>query len=179
MGIIGGLDVFFKDQIMYEIACEPNGKCNVDQRSFKAYLSRNMAAAVKLAPYTADILNPMIQASARAAAQQCSGTAGPYGARGNICGLKWTAGAQYDGAFGVGEQMSALEIIQANLGPEVAGPLTNATGGTSKGDASAGSGRSSDPGAPTNVTMADKAGAGILTTIVLVSILYFAYFMVT
>ena len=42
-GIINGTDVFFhKDakDVMFEVACEVNGKCDVDQRSFKAYLCR-------------------------------------------------------------------------------------------------------------------------------------------
>jgi Glycosyl hydrolase family 76. len=105
--------------------------CNVDQRSFKAYLSRWMAATTKVAPFTYDLIAPKLQASALAAAQQCNGAD-------NACGLRWTMGTQYDGSAGVGEQMSALEIFQSNLIDQVVGPVTNKTGGTSQGDSSAG-----------------------------------------
>jgi len=160
---------------MYEVACEPNGKCDVDQRSFKAYLARWMAATTKMAPFTYDAIMAKLQASAQAAALQCSG-----GANGNTCGLQWTMGAQYDGSFGVGEQMSALEVIQSNLISKVAGPVTNNTGGTSQGNPSAGTGGDSNsPGITVDpITTGDKVGAGFLTSLVLVGVLGGAWWMV-
>lgn len=160
---------------MYEVACEKNGKCNIDQRSFKAYLARWMAATTKLAPYTYDKIMPKIQASARAAAAQCNA-----GQDGNQCGLQWTNNGQNDGSFGVGEQMSALEVIQSNLITKVAGPVSNNTGGTSKGDPTAGS-RGDDQamlGQADPITTGDKVGAGFLTTLVLIGILGGAWWMV-
>ena len=158
---------------MLESACETNGKCDVDQRSFKAYLARWLAATTKLCPWTAETIMLRMQTSATAAAQQCSG-----GNAGTTCGLRWTQRAQYDGAAGVGEQMSALEVIQSNLISKVAGPVTNATGGTSKGDYNAGTGGSDNPFAFDSITTGDKAGAGILTTAVLVGILAGAWWMI-
>jgi mannan endo-1,6-alpha-mannosidase len=159
---------------MYEVACEPNGKCNVDQRSFKAYLARWMAATTKMAPYTYDIIMPKLQASAMAAAAVCTG-----GDDGNQCGLRWTESA-FDGSVGVGEQMSALEVIQSNLITKVPGPVTNKTGGTSKGNPSAGTGGDNTPdllhtGA---ITTGDKAGAGFLTVLILVGMVGGAWWMV-
>lgn len=68
--------------------------------------------------------------------------------------------------------MSALSIIQSNLISKVAAPVTADQGGTSKGNPSAGAGSNSnptpaDPLLTRKVTMGDKAGAGILTAVVL------------
>jgi mannan endo-1,6-alpha-mannosidase len=161
-GIITNIDVFFSNSIMTEVACESNGKCDVDQRSFKAYLSRWMAASTKVAPFTSDLLMPYLQASAKGAASSCNA-----GADGNQCGLKWTIGTN-DGSMGVGEQMAALEVIQSNLIASVPGPVTNATGGTSKGNSAAGSNAVVDPVSLNAITGGDKAGAGILTTLILI-----------
>jgi mannan endo-1,6-alpha-mannosidase len=159
---------------MFEVACEPNGECNVDQRSFKGYLARWMAATIKMAPFTYDLIMPKLQASAQAAAAQCSG-----GADGNTCGLQWTQGAKYDGSFGVGEQMSAMEVIQSNLITKVAGPVTNNTGGTSKGNPSAGTGGDNPIAVEaTTITTGDKAGAGFLTVLILVGMVGGAWWMV-
>jgi mannan endo-1,6-alpha-mannosidase len=159
---------------MYEVACEAGGKCNVDQRSFKAYLARWMAATTKMAPFTADIIIPKLKASAQAAAAQC------IGAPGNTCGIRWTQGPTWDGSTGVGEQMSALEVIQSNLITNVSSPVTAKLGGTSKGDPSAGSSGDNpvvdfvlEP-----VTTGDRVGAGFLTLLILVGVIGGAWWMV-
>ncbi|KAF1808758.1 mannan endo-1,6-alpha-mannosidase DCW1 precursor [Eremomyces bilateralis CBS 781.70] len=172
-GIIAGLSVFFEGEIMFEVACEVTGTCNVDQRSFKAYLSRWMAATVKVASWTNELLMPRIRSSAKAAALQCSGA--PDGV---TCGLRWTAGAAYDGEAGVGEQMSALEVIQANLIDKVDGPVTANNGGTSKGDAGAGAEEVVNPRTYNVITTGDKVGAGFLTTILLAGLLGGAWWMI-
>ncbi|KAL9624684.1 MAG: hypothetical protein Q9160_001038 [Pyrenula sp. 1 TL-2023] len=174
-GILQGAGVFFQNDVMYEVACEKNGKCNIDQRSFKAYLARWMAATTKLAPYTYDQIMPKIQASSRAAAAQCNA-----GQDGTQCGLQWTTNGQNDGSFGVGEQMSALEVIQSNLITKVSGPVSNNTGGTSKGDPTAGSQGDDQAmlGQADPITTGDKVGAGFLTTLVLIGILGGAWWMV-
>jgi len=175
-GIINGTSIFFSNDVpnvMYEVACEPNKKCDVDQRSFKAYLARWMAATTKVAPWTHDLIMPKLKASAQAAAKQCSG-----GTDGKTCGLKWTTNGVWDGSYGVGEQMSALEVIQSLLIENVSGPLTNQTGGTSKGNPSAGSHSETSPLTFSSITTGDKVGAGFLTTIILITILGGAWWMV-
>ena len=159
---------------MYEVACEPYGKCNVDQRSFKAYLSRWMAATTKMAPFTYDTVMTKLRASATAAARQCNG-----GTDGVTCGIKWTQ-PTWDGSFGVGEQMSALEVIQTNLISKVTGPVTNQTGGTSKGDPSAGTGGDRDPNTPhtRQIGTGDKVGASFLTAFIMAGVLGGAWWMV-
>lgn len=57
---------------MQEVTCEPSRNCNIDQQTFKAYLSRWMAASVKVAPFTHDKIMPLIAASAEAAAKSVS-----------------------------------------------------------------------------------------------------------
>jgi len=173
---MNGTDVFFHDGVMFEVACETNGKCDVDQRSFKAYLARWMAASTKVAPFLFDQVMARLRPSAAAAALQCSG-----GNNGRTCGLKWTEGAVWDGLSGFGEQMSALEVIQSNLIKQARGPVTNATGGTSLGNPNAGanSGGSDDydagaaaaAAALAAVTIGDKVGAGFVTTALLVGML--------
>jgi mannan endo-1,6-alpha-mannosidase len=131
--------------------------------SEKAFLTRWLAATTKSAPYTYDLIMPKLQTSAKYAAMQCSG-----GANGRMCGLSWSKGATWDGTSGVGQQMAALEVVQSNLIGQSRAPYTTKTGGTSKGDPSAGSHSITNPDLTAPATTGDRAGAGILTTIVLV-----------
>lgn len=101
--------------VMYEPACEPVVTCNTDQQSFKAYLGRWQAKAAVLAPYAAPAIRKRLLASARAAADSCSG-----GVDNVTCGTRWYVGG-WDGVFGVGQQLSALEVVQGLLA-EAAGP---------------------------------------------------------
>lgn len=104
--------------IMYEPACETVNRCNTDQLSFKGYLSRFMWATSLVAPFTKDTITTLLTASAQAAAASCSG-----GFDGVTCGTRWYVGG-WDGTFGVGQQMSALETIQGLLSSKSVPPLT-------------------------------------------------------
>jgi mannan endo-1,6-alpha-mannosidase len=144
--------------------CE-SGQCDLNSRSFKAYLARFMAATIPLAPFTNKTLWYRIQQSSKAAAQQCNGPD-------NACGLRWTEHAKYDGSTGIGEQMAALEIFKANLVQTTKAPVTGQTGGTSKGNSGRGKGTGSTSGSEEKenvrtreITMADKAGAGMLAAL--------------
>ena len=164
-GILNSSEIFFNNgtDVMFEYACEPGGNCNTDQLSFKAYLSRWLAATTKMAPFTYDRIIKKIRASAIAAAAQCTG-----GSDGVTCGTKWTNKGVWDGSTGVGQQMSALEVIQSNLITKAAIPVTNSTGGTSKGDPAAGAGQTTPDGGfltVSPVTKADQAGAWFLTVL--------------
>ncbi|KAK8212915.1 hypothetical protein M8818_003080 [Zalaria obscura] len=168
-------NVFFTKtppMVMYEVACEPSKNCNTDQLSFKAYLARWMAASTKVAPWLYDTVQPYLAASAAAAALSCSG-----GEDGVTCGTQWNLGA-WDSTYGVGQQMSALEVIQSNLITQVKGPVSNSTGGTSQGNPNAGTGGDTNPAAPTSlITTGDRAGAGILTAIIVVGLLGGAWYV--
>jgi mannan endo-1,6-alpha-mannosidase len=159
---------FFPDGIAFEKMCEAHlNTCSIDMFSFKAYLTRWMAAATKQAPFIFDRVKANLESSAKAAALQCSGSPAEN-PNGRMCGLSWSAGAAWDGTSGVGQQMAAMEVIQSNLIQQAKAPLTSNTGGTSKGDANAGSGDmgTSTPGAIKPITTADRAGAGILTILI-------------
>ncbi|KAJ5671435.1 Six-hairpin glycosidase [Penicillium longicatenatum] len=167
--IIESSEVFFSDNpknVMFERACELVNTCMVDQRSFKGYLARWMAATTQLAPFTYDTIMPKLKASATAAAKACDG-----GPEGTTCGLKWTE-QKWDTTTDFGQQMAALEVIQANLITKVAAPVTSDDGGTSKGDPSAGG----KPPQPTPdalsypITTGDRAGAGILTAMMMITV---------
>lgn len=168
--------VFFKDNVMYEAACEEIAVgCDTDEQTFKAYLSRWMAATTKVAPFTEPTIMKYITTSAQAAAQQCDG-----GASGRACGEHWTAGSTYDGKYGVGEQMSALSVIQATLIGSAPELVTNNTGGTSEGNSAGGSGSTTSKDGPvdTPVTSGDRAGAGLLTAVMVAGVLGGVGFMV-
>ncbi|KAK3722376.1 hypothetical protein LTR37_002367 [Vermiconidia calcicola] len=171
--------VFFKDKVMWEVACEPRGNCNTDQLSFKAYFSRFMAASTKWMPQLYNEFQPFFAASAQQAAKQCSGDAA--GLVGNACGFRWTQGSRYDGTYGFGQQMGAMEVILANMIEPSVGPVTAKTGGISKGDPSAGTGGDygEDGSAPLQpITAGDKAGASILTAVFVVAMLGGAWWMI-
>jgi len=169
-------ETFFKNDVMYEVACELNGKCNNDQRSFKAYLSRWMGYTMITAPWTKDLMWSKVQASAQAAAKQCNAAA--WNGNKTQCGLRWYNNGVNDGSTGVGEQMAAMEIIQTLLIANVSGPVTETKGGTSKSDPSAGGDVQNTPIVFSQITTGDKAGAGFLTFAVLLGILAGAWWMV-
>lgn len=68
-----------------------------------------MAKTAVVAPYTAAFTNTLLAASAKAAARNCGG-----GVNGTTCGERWYT-SSYDGVYGVGQQLSALEVVQALL----------------------------------------------------------------
>ncbi|KAI8635203.1 glycoside hydrolase family 76 protein [Xylariaceae sp. FL1651] len=103
--------------IMYEHACEQVNSCNTDMKSFKGYLSRFMAATTQMMPSTLHDVQELLSVSAVAAGKACSG-----GDNGTICGEKWYVGG-YDGNPGLGQQMTALETVQALLAFQAQPPL--------------------------------------------------------
>ena len=115
-----------------------------------------------------------LRGSAIAAAKQCTG-----GERGITCGTRWYEDG-WDGTYGVGQQMNALEVFQSNLED-----LSNATGGTSRGnpaagtgpDGGSGGGGGGGPNSIQPITTGDRAGAGILTAMVVVFVLGGAWYV--
>ncbi|KAJ9090775.1 hydrolase 76 protein [Naganishia cerealis] len=170
--LLAGSVVFFNltNDIMYEAACQ-NGKggqgagsCNQDQRSFKAYFSRFLGLTAIMAPETSDTIMNWLEKSAIAAAQSCSG-----GTDGHTCGINWFLG-HWDGVYGLGEQMCALEVITALRVHDRPPPYTANNGGSSKGNPGGGYGATNINATPLNLGSGDKAGAGIITAIIGMSI---------
>jgi mannan endo-1,6-alpha-mannosidase len=120
-GLLDATATFFSPypnatNIMFEAMCEKTSSCNVDQYSMKAYLARWLAGTSLLAPYTAGRIGGLLRASAIGASNACS--AGPSG---NTCGSKWYIGGS-DGTSGLGQQLSAMEVIYALLVNETVPP---------------------------------------------------------
>lgn len=164
---------------MWEQACEEangvgvKGTCNQDQVTFKAYLSRWLAATSVLVPDLKDPIMKLLTSSAIAAAGQCD-----HGEKGASCGTKWYEG-KYDGNSGVGQQMTALEVIQSLLVDHTRKLVTNSTGGTSLGDDNAGSGDKDGEieRAAIEVTTGGTAGAAILTALLCIGVVVSVWFM--
>lgn len=102
------IDLFQKQGIMTEISCQPDGDCNNDQRAFRGLFSRHLGLASSLIPSAKLDIQDFLEKSAKGAATSCSG-----GTDGVTCGQDWTADG-WDGMYGLGEQMCALEVILAN-----------------------------------------------------------------
>jgi mannan endo-1,6-alpha-mannosidase len=164
--VFQGSKVFFNDSVMYERACQASGTCNNDQRIFKSFFARALGHTEALISEFSDEIHALLVTSAAAAAQTCVG-----GTDGMTCGLDWSYSG-WDGYYGVGEQMSALEVIQnvlvSGYGSDT--PYTNTTGGSSVGDADAGLstiGETSLDSGKLDITSGDRAGAGIITAVII------------
>lgn len=120
-----------------EIACATRGTCNTDQLAFRAILGRSLAQTLALTDdqntfnydRPVNISNPanisdagrvpawsmherinfLLRESAMGAAMQCSG-----GENGTTCGNTW-GNSTWDGSEGLGQDLSALNIILANI----------------------------------------------------------------
>lgn len=102
---------------------------------------------------------------------QCTG-----GQSGRKCGFFWASGHYIDPEVthttGAGEAMNVLAAVSSLLVNETKAPVTNKTGGTSKGNPGAGLEGGYEPKKYKPITTADKAGAGILTALVAGGITY-------
>ena len=107
--------VFLDDDVLVEVACEGNGKCDTDQRAFKGIAARSYARAAISAPFVADSINKMLETSAKGAASTCDGSGTDV-----QCKLSWSdansaweAGSAKDG--NLGEVFNVLEVVQGLL----------------------------------------------------------------
>jgi mannan endo-1,6-alpha-mannosidase len=152
---------------MYEAACQNSGNCNNDQRTFKAYFSRFLGSTAQMVPETNETIYALLDASARGASSSCSG-----GTDGHTCGLNWFKdGGGWDGYYGLGEQMSALEVMQNLRIRDRPAPYTAETGGTSVGDPAAGTETTQTNLSSLQLDGGDTAGAAIITAVVSLSII--------
>ncbi|KKA29390.1 hypothetical protein TD95_003847 [Thielaviopsis punctulata] len=148
---------FFPNDTAYEPACEADLSCTTDMWTFKGFVARWMATVTQVAPYTTDIIMPILRHSAGKAIAQCTG-----GADGRQCGFSWLEGV-YDDKTGCGQEMSVMSAVIALMATDRNAPVSAHTGGTSLGNPSAGS--NSNTFLPTYrpVKAGDKAAASVLT----------------
>ncbi|EOO00215.1 putative glycoside hydrolase family 76 protein [Phaeoacremonium minimum UCRPA7] len=165
------INVFFPDGVAVERACELDDRvqCTTDMLSFKGYLHRWLAQTTQMAPVIRDTVYDALTTSAQGAVNGCNAD--------GTCGFRWNTGS-YDGDTGAGQQMNVLGALISMLAKleSVAGPVTNSTGGTSTGNSNAGS----DPEVVSNlhtIKTSDRAGAGILTAIVLIGMVSMSLWM--
>lgn len=134
---------FNQNGVLWEAACEGSQLCDTDQLCFKGFLAQYMGLTAILAPYTADGIFSLLATSAVAVGQHCM-----WGTNSTMCSGYWTqtpTPSEY--IAGVGPQMSALNVFNANMlnplfaaaGAGNATVVTNSTGGTSQGNPDAGS----------------------------------------
>lgn len=129
------MDLFFKDGVAFESACESSGTCTTDMLFFKGILHRSLAWTMKLAPYTAATILPVLKSSAAAAVSTCTG-----GDNGRMCGFSWTNGT-FDSS-NAGAQTSVLSALVSVL--DLTDVVSSGSGsGPSSGSGSTGSGSSS------------------------------------
>lgn len=172
------VEIFFKDSVAFEQACEPFKVCNIDQRSFKGYLLRWMSATTHLASHTIDIIRPLLRASGEAAALACDGPLNPdfKGHADTACGQDWSR-RTFDGFSGVGEQMNALAAVMYTQGGASAAPVTLGSGGTSQSDANAGAPEKSKYDfAP--IETRDRVAAAFVTLAICLGVIVSAVFMI-
>lgn len=169
--ILKSSSYFFKDDILTETSCAPD-HCNNDQRSFRSLFSRCMGLTSALVPDVNLTISDLMRTSAQAAAQSCSG-----GSDGVTCGENWYKSG-WDGVYGLGEQMSALETIQSLLVPQHT-VYNSENGGSGRSDPEAGlNNRLPSNANQLTITGKDKAGAGIITAVALAIIAGGAVWMV-
>ncbi|KAF4582257.1 Mannan endo-1,6-alpha-mannosidase [Ophiocordyceps camponoti-floridani] len=156
-----GLKTFFPNGIAVEPSCENINTCTTDMITFKGFVHRWYSVITQVAPFTADQIKPILKKSSEAAVKQCTG-----GALGRQCGFKWATGT-YDGKTGAGQEMAALGAVSSLLIDRAKPPVTAKSGGTSEGNPDAGGGGDDFRKHSRPVTAGDKAGASILTMLVL------------
>ena len=123
-GLIGSVHRFFTPPnvkqyqfIMYEPACDTVNSCTADMLVHKATLAQMMWKTAALLPDTAAAIHAYLDPTVAAAVATC--TAGDDGKQ---CGQRWYVGGN-DGSLGLGQQLSALELVQGLLSSSVPGPI--------------------------------------------------------
>lgn len=173
---------FFKDGIIYEQFCERGGTCNQDQRTFKGYLLRWLAHTWQMAPFTRDDIMPLLQKAGEAAAAACVGPTieNFRGHDGTACGFTWLPSNKgpFDGKVGLGSQMNAVDAFMYNLVADPRPPVTNATGGTSKGNSGGGVSDKKKLPADRPLTTGDKVGAGFVTALLVAGMAVFVAYLI-
>lgn len=151
--------------IFEEVTCEPREICNRNEVLFKGLVSSWLSFTALLVPSTYNTILPKLQTSATAAAASCTGY------NNNTCGVRWYQ-SKWDGWIGMEEEISAADVFVSIMLPfinhPIKAPVTAATGGNSTGNPTAGLGGQNPMNHLAAITTGDRAGAGILTAILVI-----------
>jgi mannan endo-1,6-alpha-mannosidase len=164
---------FLTDGIIEDYSCEVTETCNNNEILFKGLTSSWLALTAMLVPSKLDEILAKLQTSAKAAAASCTGHDN------GTCGVQWYQ-SKWDGWMGMEEQISATNVFTANMiAFNRSAPVTSTTGGNSTSNPTAGEdGSDASSGKQTVATTGDKAGAGIITAVFVVSWVGLLSFMV-
>ncbi|KAK3988236.1 mannan endo-1,6-alpha-mannosidase [Cladorrhinum sp. PSN332] len=174
------LTYFFPHGVAKEPPCELKdvNQCTADMLSYKGYVHRWLASTTQLAPFMHDTIMPVLLSSAKGMAQSCLDESG-------VCGFRWDRG-EYDGVTGAGQQMNALGALVSLLVSaegEAKAPVTDKTGGTSKGDPNAGAGTGEltekEEEEDREITTVDKIVSWVVTGLIVFVVGIWTLFMVT
>ena len=180
-----GNNAWSENSVLYEPACMTLGAtgrltCTNDQRCFRAVFTQLIGNTMHMLPGAKNLMWSKMSTTAQAASFSCDG-----GYDGHTCGLNWTHSG-YDGNSGLGEQISALGAFNAILAPaksriyrasdlpDVYKP-SNSSGGDGQVESSQGAVYGFGDAGSSNKTVTahkldigggDKAGAGVLTAVV-------------
>jgi mannan endo-1,6-alpha-mannosidase len=158
------------DNILTEVACERNDRCDPDQRAFKGLTARSYARAAIAAPFLDSQITPVLEASAKAAVGNCDTSEDPgFEIQ---CALIWNRDEDA-GTGDLSSLFSALEVVQGLLYPSAKALATanEATNGpTAVGNATqnAGASGTSRAGAPEKTGAAGMV-AGSVTAVLAVA----------
>lgn len=124
-GLWSRATIFFSNDTLFEGSCNPlNGRvtCNNDERCFKGIFLRSLGLVMQLVPETRDWdgMWQKVETSAVNAALSCSG-----GYDNHTCGLSWLKDG-WDGWYGLGEQINALDAFNTLLIDNYPAPFTAA-----------------------------------------------------
>lgn len=159
--------------------CEASDRCYIDANGplFKGLTVSWLADIALIIPPLKEKILPKLQVSAEGAANSCTGNGQ------NLCGNRWYGG--YDGqnsmenAISGSQMMSAVMVKFLGLSST---PVSTATGGNGSSDPNAGtrqSSQNSDSAVLPPITTADKAGAGILTAVLVAGVVGGSIFLFT
>ena len=126
-----------------------------------------------MVPETYETVYNYLLTTGKGVAQSCVG-----GYDGHTCGQNWSYPG-WDDYYGLGEQMSSLEVIQNILVSTKGAPLTHALGGSSVGDVLFGNSTDTTTKPELlDLNRGDSAGAGIITAIIGISIIALAWYVI-
>jgi mannan endo-1,6-alpha-mannosidase len=157
--------IFTKDDVLVEVACERNGKCDTDQRAYKSGAIRSYARAALVAPFIADSVHTLIEASAKGAAKSCEADSQDV-----KCNLEWTGSPKLDTKSAsdgnLGEVTNALSAVKALLWSS-AKPFTPSAGSLGS-NSTNGTGASGNSGAaaPENTGAAGTIAASAASALI-------------
>lgn len=155
--------------------CEPSGQCDEDANRpiFKGLTVSWLADIVLIIPSLRDKIVPKLQVSAEGAAKACTGKGQ------NVCGNRWWGG-KYDGQNSMENAISGSQMMSAIMVKFLdssSAPVSTETGGNGSSDPNAGIEDYSRPPQLPPITTADKAGAGILTLLLVAGVVGGAIFL--